>query len=110
MIILNLKLRLENIINCSQLYSNYVYFSKSTITLHVYLNPHLAQLNEFLEEENLSLLDRPLSMETVGVVQINYWLIQLSNGTTHNEIKNLFKLSQLRYDTMAFYFRISPSK
>ena len=86
-----------------------MYSSTSTITLHVYLTTKLDQLNELLKEENLSLIGRPWNMETVGVVHTNYWLIQLSNDTTQGEIKKIFKSSHLRYDTMAFCFRINPS-
>ena len=63
-----------------------------------------------LEEENKSPLGTPLNMEAVGAVHNNYWLIQLTNNTTQSETKNLFKSSHLRYDTMAFCFRITPSK
>ena len=81
-------------------------FRAQAIKLHVYLAQSLERLNKLLNEEALRISNRQWDIETVGVRHKNYWLLQLSNEATKNEIWEMFKPSNLRFDTMAFSFMI----
>ena len=72
--------------------------------LHIYLDQSLKRLNDILEDEKLWISNRPWTIETVGSLHKNYWLIQLPNGIAVDEPRMMFQNTHLRFDTMAFSF------
>ena len=72
--------------------------------LHIYLDQSLNRLNAILEDEELWISNRPWTVETVGSLHKNYWLIQLPNGIPVDESRRMFQSTHLRFDTMAFSF------
>ena len=78
--------------------------SKTIVTLHIYVHSNIQHLNALLKEEMSLVMNQPNTLETVGNVPQNYWLIQLPTNANKSAIISLFEESHLRYDTMAFTF------
>ena len=78
---------------------------KHSITLHLFLDQNIVRLNEIIQEHN-QLQSENMNIETVGLQQKEYFLIRVPNGATMNEIKELFESTPLKYDSLAFCFKM----
>ena len=83
-----------------------LYFSTSVVTLHIYVHPNIQYLNALLKEDMSLVINQPSTLETVGNVPKNYWLIQLPDNANESTIISMFQETYLRYDTMAFVFAV----
>ena len=84
----------------------YFLFSSSAVTLQVFLNQDIQQLNKMLKDDGLSKADLHHQKGNTVIPPRTYWLIYLCNNNNSTDIKNAFKLSPLRYDTRSFVFLV----
>ena len=81
-------------------------FRSSSVTLQVFLNQDITQLNDMLQNEGLSKADLHQKIGNTDIPPQNYWLIYQCDNKNITAIKNAFKPLPLRYDTRSFVFLV----